>query len=213
MLAEAFTHLSPQLVERYRALLAHEVADSPELDHLHQLYTEYALRDLHLPRPVLAYFGYHALSDAVDFTDVDRIGDGLVLPQLLRDVLAIRDDVVDEDGAFPGVIDHDKDTLGEIANLRRTVPLALLSLYTDDPDVRELLAAEPPLPEADTWRLREALWNSSVPSHAVQLCARLLREITPVVDDLPIGKATTAYLRDLIQHRLISTVERLRNVL
>jgi geranylgeranyl pyrophosphate synthase len=26
-------------------------------------------------------------------------------------------------GAFPGVIDHDKDTLGEIANLRRTVPL------------------------------------------------------------------------------------------
>lgn len=97
VLAEAFTHLSPQFAERYRALLCNEVADSPELDHLHQLYTEYALRDLHLPRPVLAYFGYHALTDSADFTDVERIGDGLLVPQLLRDVLAIRDDIVDED--------------------------------------------------------------------------------------------------------------------
>lgn len=105
MLTTAFHHLSPRLAARYRALLDRELAGSPELASLHRTYIEYALRDRNLPRPVLAYFGYHAVADAVDFTDVDHIGDGLLIPQLLRDVLAIHDDIVDEDldkfGASP----------------------------------------------------------------------------------------------------------------
>jgi geranylgeranyl pyrophosphate synthase len=357
VLAEAFADLSPQLADRYRALLERELADSPELNHLHQLYLEYALRDRHLPRPVLAYFGYHGLADVVHFADTDRIGDALLLPQLLRDVLAIRDDVVDEDlekfggpplpvalssdggthtvltqhgknlalyygdflvgvmmrvaaaiqpaltaaaatrligdilyinqrgqlaelraesvpltettindllligqrkaayycyvfpfaigslladhdhrriapvlelltrigtasqviddltGAFPGVIDHDKDTLGEIANLRRTVPLVLLAHHTRDSDTRALLTAIPPLPGPDANRLREKLWNSDVPTQALRLCTRLVDDIEPALADLRVGKATATYLRELVQHRLVDSIQRLRNAL
>ena len=97
MLTEAFRLLSPILVARHQEMLGRELADSPELTALHDAYAEYTVRDQHLPRPVLAYFGYHALSDTVSFDDVDLIGDGLLVPQLLRDVLAIHDDIVDED--------------------------------------------------------------------------------------------------------------------
>lgn len=74
---QAFAELSPQLADRYLALLDRELAGSPELDGLHRMYRDYAVRDRHLPRPVLAYFGYHATSDNVDFTDLPGIGDGL----------------------------------------------------------------------------------------------------------------------------------------
>ena len=105
MLDEAFATLSPRLAERYMDLLSSELAGSPELGYLHRVYVDYALRDRLLPRPVLAYFGYHATSGTVHFSDVSTIGDGLLLAQLLRDVLAIHDDIVDEDldkfGASP----------------------------------------------------------------------------------------------------------------
>jgi hypothetical protein len=54
MLDEAFATLSPRLAERYMDLLSSELAGSPELGYLHRVYVDYALRDRHLPRPVLA---------------------------------------------------------------------------------------------------------------------------------------------------------------
>lgn len=353
MLDEAFSQLSPVLVDRYRDLLDRECARSPELAELHQTYVEYALRDKFLPRPVLAYIGYHARSHAVDFTVDSAVADGLLIPQLLRDVLAIHDDIVDEDldkfgapplpvqlstagggtphltkhgkdlalyygdfligvmlrvagrqpahlisgltrliadtlyvnqrgqlaelltenrpvadttvedlllvgerkaahycyafpfalgailaghppdiieavqpvlvrigtasqvvdditGTFPGVLDHDKDTLGEIANLRRTVPLVLLA-HEGVADATSLLAANPPLDGGDARRLRELLWNSNVPTRAVELCDRLLNDIHPRLDSLPIAEAARTYLRDLVEHRLRRNVERLRS--
>ncbi len=97
MLEQAFAALSPRLTDPYVSLLGRELAGSPELAELYRVYVEYALRDRHLARPVLAYFGYHATSATVDFTELPTIGDGLLLAQLLRDFLAIHDDIVDED--------------------------------------------------------------------------------------------------------------------
>lgn len=97
MLEEAFAQLSPVLLSRYEALIRRETAESPELHSLHAEYLPYALRDQFLPRPILAYMGYHATSSSVPFNDLDIIGDELFLPQLVRDFLAIHDDVVDED--------------------------------------------------------------------------------------------------------------------
>lgn len=68
MLAEAFHKLSPQLATLYSALLTRELAGRPELASLHGAYIEYAQRDRHLPRPVLAYFGFHAVADVVELT-------------------------------------------------------------------------------------------------------------------------------------------------
>ncbi len=356
VLADAFERLSPHLADRYHALLSRELAESPELAALHQRYTAYATRDTSLPRPVLAYFGYHAHSDAVDFGDVDSIGDGLLISQLLRDVLAIHDDVVDEDlekfgapplpaalssldgtgtgltkrgkdlalyygdllvglmlrlaaelcppdtaaaatrliadtlyvnqrgqlaelltetrplaetsldellligerkaahycyvfpfalgaalaghrqdlgatyrllarigtasqvidditGTFPGIVDDDKDTLAEIAHLRRTVPLALLAHQADTPSTRAVLAADPPLTGTQARELRDALWNSAVLGRALQLSEQLLNDITPQLTKLPLGRAAREYLSDLVHHRLDSRVQRLRQAL
>lgn len=210
MLADAFDKLSPRLATHYTALLARELVESPELASLHDVYTEYAKRDRNLPRPVLAYFGYHAFAEAVDFTDVDHIGEGLLIPQLLRDVLAIvgatlaghaiadiepavrlllkigtASQVVDDiAGTFPGVIDHDKDTLGEIANLRRTVPLVLLATGTHRAETTTLLMSATPLSTPDAKKLRDVLWNSDVPARALTLSRDLFDQINADIDKL-----------------------------
>ncbi|MBB4963485.1 polyprenyl synthetase family protein [Saccharothrix violaceirubra] len=329
-------------------MLARELADSPELAPLHDAYTEYALRDRHLPRPVLAYFGFHAFADAVDYSDVDRIGEALIVPQLLRDVLAIHDDIVDEDldkfgapplpvalsgaegrltrrgkdlalyygdflvgvlhrvasgvpgeagrslvrliadtlyvnqrgqlaellaetkplaetsvddllvigerkaahycysfpfrvgavlaghdgrriepvcrvllkigtasqvvdditGTFPGVVDHDKDTLGEIANLRRTVPLVLLATGRHSERAAALLAAPTPLPPDDAARLREELWCGDVPDRALTLGRGLVDDITTGLARLDLGRAAARYLDDLVAYRLRDSLDR-----
>ncbi|WNV86603.1 polyprenyl synthetase family protein [Umezawaea sp. Da 62-37] len=348
MLAEAFEKLSPQLATLYSVLLTRELADSPELASLHGAYAEYAQRDRHLPRPVLTYFGFHAFTDAVDFTDVDRIGEALVVPQLLRDVLAVHDDIVDEDldkfgasplpvvlsgaagkltqhgkdlalyygdflvgvlyraasrvtgetgnalvrlisdtlyvnqrgqlaellaetkplsqttvddllligerkaahycyafpfvagatlaghdehrirpaarlllkigtasqvvdditGTFPGVMDHDKDTLGEIANLRRTVPLVLLATGSHTEKVAALLAAPTPMSSEDAIAIREELWGSDVPSRALALCRNLVADIKVDLASITLGTAALEYIGDLVDHRLSGSLNR-----
>ncbi len=348
MLTEAFTTLSPQLAARYQAVLAPALTSSPELIDLHEHYLDYTHLDAHLPRPVLAYFGYHAATDEVTFDDLDTIGDGLLIAQLVRDFLAIHDDIVDEDldkfgaaplpvrlsgqvdqkltqhgkdlalyygdfligvilqlaadtgthapaitrligdtlyvtqrgqlaelltekkqlrdtdiedvlligerkaayycygfpfalgatlaghppdvidpvvrvllaigtlsqavddltGAFPGMIDNDKDTLGEIANLRRTLPLVLLAHNTTQTEVVELLAAPTPLGQDDSRRLREDLWNSDAPRLALTLCQEKLTQIEPRLDTLPLGIAAATYLNDLVHHRLTTNINR-----
>src|SRR5580693_4290621 len=97
MLDDVFARLSPVLLRRYAALIHRETEESPELGSLHSQYVSYALRDQLMPRPVLAYIGYHADSPDITFNDLDDIGDPILIPQLLRDFLAIHDDVVDED--------------------------------------------------------------------------------------------------------------------
>lgn len=353
MLTEAFATLSPQLAVRYQAVLTRALVDSPELTVLHEYYLDYTRLDTKLPRPVLAYFGYHATTQDVSFGDLDTIGDGLLIAQLVRDFLAIHDDIVDEDldkfgaaplpvrlssqkgrkltqhgkdlalyygdlligvifqfaattathapavtrligdtlyatqrgqlaellteerqlrdtsvedvlligerkaanycyafpfalgatlaghppdvidpvvsvllaigtlsqvvddltGAFPGVIDNDKDTLGEIANLRRTLPLVLLAHNTAQADIIELLSGPTPLDESDARRLREYLWNSDAPRLALTLCRDKLSRIQSLVHTLPIGKATETYLDDLVRHRLATNISHLHVVL
>lgn len=346
MLTEAFATLSPQFAARYRIVLTRALDDSPELATLHAHYLDYTRLDAKLPRPVLAYFGYHATALDVSFDDLDTIGDGLLIAQLVRDFLAIHDDIVDEDldkfgaaplpvrlsgqgvrkltqhgkdlalyygdllisvifqfaantaphapavtrligdtlyltqrgqltellteeqrlrdanvedvlligerkaayycyafpfalgatlaghapdminsvvsvllaigtlsqvvddltGAFPGVIDNDKDSLGEIANLRRTLPLVLLAHSTAQADIIELLSGPAPLDDDDARRLREHLWKSDAPRLALALCQNKLTEIQPLMNTLPIGRATANYLGDLVRHRLTTNI-------
>jgi len=353
MLTEAFTTLSPQLAARYHAVLARALIGSPELTTLHEHYLDYARLDAHLPRPVLAYFGYHATAEEVTFGDLDTIGNGLLIAQLVRDFLAIHDDIVDEDldkfgtaplpvrlsgqvdqklnqhgknlalyygdfligvifqlaantgtyapsvtrligdtiyvtqrgqlaelltekrklrdtevedvllvgerkaahycygfpfalgatlaghppemidpvvslllvigtlsqavddlvGAFPKVIKNDKDSLGEIANLRRTLPLVLLAHNTIQTDVIELLSAPTPLDEDGARRIREHLWDSDVPRLALILCQSKLDRVQSRLNKLPVGTATATYLNDLVHYRLTTNINCLARAL
>ena len=119
--------------------------------------------------------------------------------------------VIDDiSGAFPGVLDDDKDTLGEIIHLRRTVPLVLLAHHDPHPEVRTLLTTPPPLGRDEALRLRDALWHSEVPRLATQLCERLLTDIDGQLGALRLGAATTAYLHDLVDSRLRGKINRIR---
>lgn len=351
MLEQAFRELGPHLAGSYRQLLGRELEPSPELSSLHGDYLDYALLDRVMPRPILAYFGFHAASDAVTFDDADAIGDGLLLPQLLRDFLAIHDDIVDEDldkfgasplpvtfsgpdelaaltkqgkdlalfygdlliailfkvaqsqpapagpalvslitqtlytnqrgqlaellaeqrplsattvedvlligerkaahycyefpfsvgailaghsdllvapvrdlllrigtasqvidditGAFPHVIDDDKDTLGEIIHLRRTIPLVLLAQARPPRHISHLLEAKPPLQPAQALVLRDYMYEHGVPAQASRICQRMVSGIHGRFDELPTGPALAAYLRDLVHHRLVAPLNRL----
>jgi len=135
-----------------------------------------------------------------------------VRPVLLR--IGVTSQLIDDiTGAFPGIVDEDKDTLGELAHLRRTVLLILLA-QQDMPDpIRARLAAKPPLSLTEAERLRVELWDSPVPTLALQLCQDLLSDIQPQMSGLPLGIATSEYVDDLIQHRLEGSIARLRSAL
>lgn len=98
MLERAFEELSPVIRGQFSSFLHQKYVDAdPFLVPLHTLYQEYAVRDLFLPRPVLTFFGYVSNRSNLNFEDVSEIGDIIFLSQLIRDLLAIHDDVVDED--------------------------------------------------------------------------------------------------------------------
>lgn len=131
---------------------------------------------------------------------------------LLR--IGIASQVIDDiTGTFPGIIDHDKDTLGEIANLRRTVPLLLLAHHQHSDEVASLLAADAPLSDKDAQRLRTALWDSDVPAGSLALGRTLLADVTTRLDDLTLGIAAHDYLRDLVTYRLTASLNRLERSL
>ncbi len=358
MLAQAFAALSPLFRDAYQTLLSRELPASSSLRPLHERYLRYASGDSVLPRPILAYMGYHARSPAIDFADADRLLECFLIAQLLRDILAIHDDVVDEDmekfgaptlplafssdrglhgsltrsgkdlalfygdilfgvlgrlvselpthaiarvqrlvgetfavtsagqaeellverspvasttpedvlsiaerkaarycysfpfllgayvaghsdedtgsaarlliaigrasqvidditGAFPGVVDRDKDSIGEIMQLRRTIPLVLFARTPTLPaGTRALLSQEPPLAEGDALALRQAMWKSDVPERSLALSEDLLAEAMRLFDrmvaEARIGAPTSEYLADLIEFRLRGSLGRLR---
>jgi geranylgeranyl pyrophosphate synthase len=127
---------------------------------------------------------------------------------LLTAIGTLSQAIDDLTGTFPGIIDNDKDTLGEIIHLRRTLPLVLLAHSYPRGDITTLLNASPPLPESDARRLREHLWNSTVPAQALAICQRRLDAITPQLRLLPTGAAATEYLADLVQFRLTASINR-----
>ncbi len=98
ILKQAFEVLSPMLKMRYENVLRRSLCVSGGLlNDLHSLYLEYAVRDVYMPRPILTFFGYHYDKDDVSFECVDEIGDIILIAQLVRDIAAIHDDIIDED--------------------------------------------------------------------------------------------------------------------
>lgn len=97
MLNEAFEKLSPAIGKRYKVYLETTLENKNCLNDLHKLYKEYTFRDHNFPRPVLTFFGYFHQEKSVSFEALDKIGNPLFISQILRDFLAIHDDIVDED--------------------------------------------------------------------------------------------------------------------
>jgi geranylgeranyl diphosphate synthase type II len=60
-------------------------------------YLKYVSGDKFMPRPLLTYFGFSYKDNLNDFSRLNKIIPIIYLSQLVRDLLAIHDDVVDED--------------------------------------------------------------------------------------------------------------------
>lgn len=122
MLKEAFQELSPRILERYRSFLGRSLPADPKLRSLHDLYSEYTCRDINFPRPILTFFGRFHREERVSFDSLDEIGPPLFISQILRDFLAIHDDIVDED-----IIKFDKPALPVLYSTDEMGPLSYLS--------------------------------------------------------------------------------------
>ncbi|WP_044640475.1 polyprenyl synthetase family protein [Risungbinella massiliensis] len=94
-IAEAFQEWSPVLYTRYQELISRWNTDIDPNIFGH--YQSYAWGDQHLPRPLLTWIGYLSTSTQATRSELDSLGDTVFLSQLLRDLLAIHDDIVDED--------------------------------------------------------------------------------------------------------------------
>lgn len=103
-----FNSYSKYILNSYIAFLrANLNNDSNSLNKpLDDLYQEYTIRDNNFPRPILTFLGVNALSDT--FNDITHFKDVQItfIPQLIRDFLAIHDDIIDED-----LIKFNNDTL------------------------------------------------------------------------------------------------------
>lgn len=62
-----------------------------------QRYSNYTTLDSNYPRPLLTLLGMNYMSDSAPELDSCRDQQFLIIPQLVRDVLAIHDDIIDED--------------------------------------------------------------------------------------------------------------------
>lgn len=190
-----------------RGQLAELLAEDKPLDQVtvDDLLTIYERKAAYYCYSVPFEVGVRLAEDSSDIADAVR-------PVLLR--IGVLSQIIDDlTGAFPGIVDHDKDTLGELAHLRRTVLLVLLAQQDISDTVQALLTAQPPLPRTDVEHLRAELWSSPVPVLALRLCEVLLSDIRPRTSGLPLGTAASEYLNDLIQHRLEGSVARLRSAL
>lgn len=100
MLTRLMDTVSPELAAGYRALLGRWTAEHLPASTLHdaaQVYGRYALGDANLPRPLLMVIGYGANRSHLDGSLVAELGEVVFLPQVIRDFLAIHDDIVDGD--------------------------------------------------------------------------------------------------------------------
>lgn len=95
ILEEAFKLLSPIILDKFRIYLeSHKLEIEPNL---HRIYVDYTMGDCLYPRPILVLLGYMSNKDHFEADYINSINSILFIPQLLRDFLAIHDDIVDED--------------------------------------------------------------------------------------------------------------------
>ena len=98
MLTDLRTRLRPRLADGYQALTkewtGEHLADLPAIA---AAYQHYAAGDRNLNRPLLALVGYGAHHDRLEPDLYHDCGPLVFVPQLVRDFLAIHDDIVDGD--------------------------------------------------------------------------------------------------------------------
>lgn len=98
MLTDLRTQLRPRLADDYQALTRQWTSTHlADLPHIAIAYQRYAAGDRNVNRPLLTLVGYGAHHDHLTPQLYDDLGLLAFVPQLVRDFLAIHDDIVDGD--------------------------------------------------------------------------------------------------------------------
>lgn len=94
-----YEKLSSEIASAYSQFISERIEVLRRISEpIANLYMEYTLRDKLYPRPLLTFLGSQFITEK-DISDITLIDDITLLfvPQLLRDYLAIHDDIIDED--------------------------------------------------------------------------------------------------------------------
>lgn len=112
MLQNVFDTFSNSVASEYGEYIANTF-DSGNAD-INRLYYQYTSLDSFYPRPILAYLGTQYKANNLSDISTSKFPSIIFIPQIVRDFLAIHDDVIDED-----LIKFNTDTL----------PFAISKLY------------------------------------------------------------------------------------
>lgn len=95
MLEKIFYEFSENIAKEYKKYITNTINSGSKM--LDQLYGEYTSLDAFYPRPILTYLGTEYEAD--NLSDIATCGfpSIIYIPQIIRDVGAIHDDVIDED--------------------------------------------------------------------------------------------------------------------
>jgi geranylgeranyl pyrophosphate synthase len=98
VLSELRNALAPRLRAGYQDMITAWTAEHlPGLPEVTRAYVRYAAADRNMNRPLLALVGYGAQRSSLSSELYEQAGPLCLLPQLVRDFLAIHDDIVDGD--------------------------------------------------------------------------------------------------------------------
>lgn len=98
VLSELFETVSPTLAANYQRIVNRWTGQHvPGLPDMADAYARYAIADERMPRPLLTLVGYACDRDTITADLADEAGEVCFLAQVVRDFLAIHDDVVDGD--------------------------------------------------------------------------------------------------------------------
>ena len=95
MIEKVFDALSSNISKEYRKYIADTFESGSES--LDQLYCSYTSLDAFYPRPILTYLGTKYDANHLSDFDTHAFPTVIFIPQIVRDFLAIHDDVIDED--------------------------------------------------------------------------------------------------------------------
>ncbi|WP_317914668.1 polyprenyl synthetase family protein [Carnobacterium maltaromaticum] len=131
-----------------------------------------------------------------------------------RDVLlkiGVASQIIDDiTGTFPGLLDHDKDSLGELINLRRTLLLVTLIENVDENNLINRIVRQNKCTEEEALYIKESMINSKVVEDSIETVNQLVSDLPNEIKSLNFEKDTEEYLLDLLQSRVLTNLNILK---
>ena len=109
-------------------------------------------------------------------------------------------------GTFPGLIDDDKDSLGELMNLRRTLLLVILAEKVNESDPISTIITQEQCTESEALFIKKSMIKYKVIEESIEIVNSLVNNLSVEIMNLEFKKDTEEYLLDLLQSRVLTNL-------